>query len=142
MKKLSFRNYSKQLVRILGLAAFLFVTVSCEDDPIDVDDRTQWLGAWTCNETEGDFAPQSYTVTIYEGIQLDEIDITGLYNQGNSFTIYANVYGSQLVIPNQTVDGITIEGSGSISSSGNRVEIDFVANDGAGPDDVSGYMTR
>lgn len=134
-------NGLKRLTRILGLAVFLFL-VACEEDPINVDDRTQWLGAWVCNETSGDFAPQSYTITVYEGIQLDEITITGLHNEGTSWTIDANVYNRQLQIPSQTVNGLTISGSGSINSAGEQVNMTFTFNDGTGADNVVAYWTR
>lgn len=139
---LSFKEITRRSTRVLGLAVFLLFAVACEDDPIDVDDRTQWLGAWDCNETDGDFSPQSYTITIYEGVQLDEVEISGLYNQGNNFRVYANVYNRQLTIPLQTVNGITLQGNWTMLSSGNRVDIQFTANDGGGNDNVAGYLSR
>lgn len=134
-------NIKWRVARFLGLAAFLFL-VACEDDVVNVDDRTQWLGAWTCNESSGAFAPQSYTITIYEGVQLDEVEVSGLYNQGSSFTLYANVYNKQLVIPTQTVDGITINGNFNLNTSGTSASVTFVANDGTGDDEVSGSLSR
>lgn len=134
-------NSTKRLVRVLGLAAFLFL-ISCEEDPINVDDRTQWLGAWVCNETSGSSSPQSYSITVYEGTTLDEVTISGLHNEGATWTITANVYNRQLSIPTQTVSSLTISGSGSISTNGERVDLTFTFNDGAGPDDVIAYWTR
>lgn len=139
--KHSIKQSIKRSFQVLGLTAFLFLT-SCEDDIVNVDDRQQWLGAWTCNETQGAFAPQSYTITIYEGIQLDEVEVSGLYNQGSAFTLQANVFNNDLIIPSQTVDGITIAGSFTISASGNSATVDFRANDGTGPDDVIGSLSK
>lgn len=139
--KMTFKHIIKRSAQGLGLAAFLFLT-SCETDIIDIDDRQQWLGAWTCQETSGDFAPQSYTITIYEGTQLDEVEVSGLYNQGTSFTLYANVYNDDLIIPNQTVDGFTVAGSFEINSDGDGATVDFIINDGAGGDNVGGNLSR
>lgn len=134
-------NSIKRVFRTLGVAAF-FILVSCEDDPAIVDDRTIWLGAWTCNETSGAFAPQSYTVTIYEGIRLDEVEVSGLYNQGENFRLYGNVWGDRLVIPMQTTDGITINGEAILSSNGNSASLEFLANDGTGGDEVEGTLSK
>lgn len=135
------KSFMKRSVRFFGLAVFLFLA-SCQEDPIEPDDRTQWLGAWTCIETEGDFAPQSYTVTFYEGTQLDQVELSGLYNTGPNFRLNANVYNNTLVIPTQTVNGITVSGDGTINGAGDRVNFQFSANDGATTDNVEGYMTR
>ncbi len=132
---------AKRFTRFVGLAAFL-VLAGCEDDPVNPDDRTQWLGAWTCNETEGAFAPQSYNIFIDNGLQLDEVEVAGLYNQGENFRVYANVWGDRLVIPMQSVDGITINGEARINASGTSATIEFLANDGTGGDEVSGTLSR
>lgn len=139
--KLTIKKITKRLAQGLGLAAFLFLS-SCETDIMDIDDRQQWLGAWTCQETAGDFAPQSYTITIYEGTQLDEVELSGLYNQGSSFTLYANVYNNDLIIPNQTVDGFTVAGSFEINSDGDGATVDFIINDGTGADNVIGNLSK
>lgn len=135
------KHLIRRSAQITGLAVFLFLT-SCETDVIDVDDRQQWLGSWTCSETSGDFAPQSYTINIYEGIEIDEVEVSGLYNQGSSFTLYANVYNNDLIIPNQTVDGFTVAGTFEINSSGNSASVDFIINDGTGADNVIGSLQR
>lgn len=137
----AFEKHTKRLTRILGLAVFLFLA-GCVEDTLNEDDRTQWLGAWTVTESTGINAPQSYTITIYSGTTLDVVEMSGLYNQGSSFYLTANVYGGTMTIPSQTVDGITISGSGSISASGTTGSLEFVANDGTGNDEVIASMKK
>lgn len=132
---------SKRLVLFLGMAVFLLLS-SCEKDPVNIDDRTQWLGSWICNETSGDFSPQSYSISIVEGTNLDEVIIRGLHNEDASFAVLANVYNFQLILSTQTVNDLTINGSGTINSSGSRVDMTFTFNDGSGDDHVTAYWTR
>ena len=85
----------------LSLAVLLIAFVSCVDDSDLYDNREFWIGSWTCSEIEGDFAPQTYPVEIVERVVLTEVGIKGLYNQGLSFTVIAEISGDNLVIPTQ-----------------------------------------
>ena len=73
------------------MAVLLIMAISCVDDSQLYDTRELWIGSWTCSEIEGDFAPQTYPVEIVERVILTEVGLKGLYNQGLSFTVIAEI---------------------------------------------------
>lgn len=126
---------------LILLVGFMFLQ-SCEIDDTEVSDRTNYLGKWTCNEIEGEFAPTSYPITIESYGSGNSIRIRGLYNQGNNFSVEAGVSGRSLFIDQQTINGITISGSGVLSGNLNLLTLNFIANDGSGNDNVKAECYR
>ena len=118
----------------------LVSVVSCVKESDLNDNRELWIGSWTCSEIEGDFAPQTYPVEIVERVILTEVGIKGLYNQGLSFTVIAEVSGDNLVIPTQVVDDIQIAGSGSLNDE--EITLYFDADDGSFADEVKAILIR
>ena len=123
-----------------GILVLLISVVSCVDDSDLEDNRDHWIGSWTCSEIEGDFAPQTYPVEIVEKVIVTEVGIKGLYNQGLSFTVLAEVSGDNLVIPTQVVDGIQIAGSGNLDNG--EITLYFDADDGSFVDKVKARLLR
>ena len=120
---------------ILTMALF-----SCVDESDLYDNRELWIGSWTCSEIEGDFAPQTYPIEIVEKVVVSEVGIKGLYNQGLSFTVIAEISGDNIVIPAQVVDNIQIAGSGSLNEE--EITLYFDADDGSGTDNVKARILR
>ena len=123
---------------LLSFAALHACTI--ESDPDNA--REDFLGDWTCNEYEGDFAPQTYNVEILAIGSESSVRIIGLYNQGNNFALSGYVQGSTLFITTQTVDGIAIAGSGIMANSFDRIDLNFTADDGSGGDNVKANLLR
>ena len=124
----------------LVILAALFTACVEETDPTNA--REDFLGNWTCNEYEGDFAPQTYNVEVTPFGSGSQVRIYGLYNQGSSFVLSGSVSGKTIYIDNQTVDGITISGYGNINNNLDRVDVTFSANDGSGTDNVKATWLR
>lgn len=124
-----------------GLLLTLAVACAPEDDDT-VDFRDDFTGSWTCQETQGDFAPQSYAVSVSKVGDENEISIRGLYNQGSTFEVSAQVDGPDFTIPTQSVDGFVLSGGGSVNNSGSIVYLNFAINDGGSTDNVSANWTR
>jgi hypothetical protein len=122
--------------------ATALVLNSCVDETDLSNDREDFLGFWTCNEFEGDFAPQTYTIEIYASGSGNDVRIEGLYNQGNNFIVSGEVSGQTLFIDQQTVDGITLSGSGTMKSTLDEFSLNFTANDGSGNDNVKARCIR
>ncbi|MCT4623701.1 MAG: hypothetical protein N4A46_08765 [Schleiferiaceae bacterium] len=133
-------NMLKQLPGFLKLAVVFFLLTSCVDDARLEDNLALWVGSWTCNEIEGDFAPQTYQIEIVEKVDYNEVAIKGLYNQGQLFSVDAEISGGSIFIPSQTVQQINIEGTGSLDNS--EITLFFTANDGSGPDQVEAILYR
>jgi hypothetical protein len=124
------------------LAATAFLLVACEPE-VPLDPRTDyWAGSWTCEEQTGDLAPQVYTVEVDLGADPDGVTVSGLYNQGLNFTVLGTVSGTSLTIPEQTMNGFTLSGSGTYSVLTDQVTYSLVVNDGGSADYTSGRWTR
>ena len=134
------KNRVTSFLSKFSLAVLLIASVSCVDDSQLYDNREFWVGSWTCSEIEGDFAPQTYPVEIVERVVLTEVGIKGLYNQGLSFTVIAEISGDNLVIPTQIVDDIQIAGSGNLENE--EITLYFDADDGSGVDNVKAMLVR
>lgn len=125
---------------LLLITAALFT--SCVEDTDLTSDRENFIGAWTCTEYEGDFAPQTYNVEVTANGLYDGVSIWGLYNQGSSVSLSGTVSGSTIYIDNQIINGITYTGFGTINAALNRVEVSFTANDAGISDNVKAYWLR
>ena len=130
------------LQRLAIFSIFILLLNSCVEETNPENAREDFLGNWTCNEYEGDFAPQTYNVIVQPSGSGNDVRVVGLYNQGSSFSLAAYVSGSTIYIENQTVDGITITGFGNINNNLDRVDITFSADDGGGTDNVKATWLR
>ncbi|KFD39821.1 hypothetical protein AT05_03330 [Schleiferia thermophila str. Yellowstone] len=120
-----------------------FALLSCERDDFDINDpRLNYTGTWDVKETEGDFAPQSYTVTIDLGELANNLIIRGLYAQGPNFTTTALVSGRSLDIPVQTRTGLTLSGSGTANQNYTEISLQFSVNDGSSTDNVKAELKK
>jgi len=112
--------------------------VGCIEDPDIVNmetDRSQYLGTWEVTESEGFSAPQKYSLVISADTGAKGIILEGLYNIPGT-RVRASVQGRDLNIPNQESEGIQFFGYGKASAAFDRIDLNFTANDGSGPDQV------
>ncbi len=128
--------------KLLFLISIIFIIQSCVPENDAVNTRADFIDNWTCNEYEGDFAPQTYNIEIFALGAGNRVGISGLYNQGLSFVIEAEVDGSNLFISTQTVDGLIIAGSGKLATTLNRIDLSFTVDDGSGNDFVKATCVR
>ena len=128
--------------RIALLLASVLIFASCVEDNNTISDRENFIGSWTCTEYEGDFAPQTYNVEVTANGLYDGVRIWGLYNQGSSISLSGSVSGTTIYIDNQTVNGITYTGFGTINAALNRVEVSFTADDSGISDNVKARWVR
>ena len=135
-------KFSFPMKRLLLILISFAAIHACtpESDPDNA--REDFLGDWTCNEYEGDFAPQTYNVEILASGTGKSVLIVGLYNQGSNFVLSGYVDGRTLFINTQTVDGFNIGGSGNMANSFDRIELSFTADDGSGSDNVKATLLR
>ncbi|MCX7767954.1 MAG: hypothetical protein N2110_02900 [Flavobacteriales bacterium] len=77
----------------------------------------------------------TYSLEIEAGTSEYTIKIKNLYNAGATFVINANVSQKNITIPNQTVSGITVNGSGSLN--GNSLSLTFSLSGAAGSDNCT-----
>ncbi len=120
--------YLKQFItmkRVLGffvLASMLFFS-GCEEDDSDVnvDDRTDFVGTWTCTETPTKSTDNTYTVSITKDTEVsNRVILSNFFQLGQDVTPYGVVIGSSITVPSQTFDTWTVSGSGVITG-GNKI---------------------
>jgi hypothetical protein len=128
--------------RIFLLLASAAIFTSCVEDTDLTPDRENFIGAWTCTEYEGDFAPQTYNVEVTANGLGEDVRIYGLYNLGSSTSLTGSVSGSTIFIDNQTVNGITFTGFGNINDDLDLVEVTFTADDAGVADNVKARWVR
>jgi hypothetical protein len=131
-----------RLCRNVVLLSILALPGCLPDD--DNDPIADWVGSWTVRETQGEFAPQTYTLEISRSASLmgDKVTLRGLYAQGSNFAVSGDVTNAGLTIPLQTRDGFTISGEAKQESSNNAAKLTFSIDDGSGNDNVVAIMER
>ena len=77
------------------LLSLLLLATSCVEETDPTNAREDFLGSWTCNEYEGDFAPQTYNVDVLPNGGGNGVIIRGLYNQGNNFDLVGSLTHSR-----------------------------------------------
>lgn len=85
----------------------------------------------TVSKFEGDFqgtetcgsGTDAYTLTISPSASDYTILVKNLYNVGSTFSLSATVSQNEVTIANQTVSGITVSGSGTLS--GNTLSLSY-----------------
>ncbi len=95
------------------LAGFMFFTACTPDDDISGDPRDKFIGSWLCRDsskTTGDV--RTYSISITKEGEFDEVSINNFYDLGSSNPSRGVVSGTSIVVPNQTVDGFVLNGSG------------------------------
>lgn len=100
---------------------------------------SKFLGNYTGSEscTSGS---DNYTIEIVTGSSDYSIKIKNLYNAGATFVINANVSQKNITIPNQTISGITINGSGTLN--GNALSLTFNLSSSVGSDNCTFNGTK
>lgn len=98
----------------------LFSACSEEDSPdLLVDDRSKFLGTWTCVETIGS-SSSTFPIIITSYGEADSLRLSNFSNYGNTAVALGLVSGKSIVIPNQQI-GVTlivVQGSGLYFSQG------------------------
>lgn len=125
------------------LAALISLAGKCDEG-----ERTNQVtrlsdSEWTVEETSRLFGEQTgpgyYEVQMYTDPELyPEVNIRNFYNLGDEVVVSARMEDRRLVIPPQTVDGFTIEGSGTVKRNLREIRWEYRVdlNDGT-EDNVS-----
>lgn len=140
MKKI--QNYLF-FILLSALIAFSACDETIDDDDPGVEDREKFLGSWSTTETSLEYPqPITFTVTIEKDDNSAQIRLYNIYQLGTDVYAYALVTGNSFTIPNQNVSNMEIvDGYGEMVDD-NTIELDYVINDGANQDTVTGQMKR
>ena len=133
-------NYVRYFLYAIALVAII---ASCQKIDTGSDDvRDNLLGTWSCKENSQVFVVTNYTVEISKSTtDTTRIIMDDFYNLGNNLSVYAKMNGFTLTIPNQTVDGNQISGSGTISANYDKINWTYNVVTGTTTDHVTAvYM--
>jgi hypothetical protein len=120
----------------------LLILHACSDDGNDPtsptnDNRDDFVGLWSVTEESKIFGLSVYESEIIKNSSIaSNIAIDNLYNLGIEVVTQAAVNGNQLSIPQQTITGQVLSGSGQLLDK-NTLEFNFTADDGSNIDTVS-----
>ncbi len=128
----------------LVVVAMGFLFNSCEFDDLGVANSIE--GVWSVQEQHEDLGVNAYQVEILVSPEdPNEVHIYNFLHLGNglSTNIFATalVDGNELIIPQQTIDGHTISGTGIISSGRDEIQLSHTDNYGSGNAQVDATYT-
>lgn len=88
-------------------------------------------GAYTCEETSAYDGYKKYLAEIDEVSSQDQLFIiSNFHNQGQSEFIYVTMIGDSLFIENQLINGLFINGKGSVNKDFNKITLKYKTDDG------------
>ncbi len=126
----------------LSVCLFIILLSGCEKEN---GERT-WTkidGIYTCEESSPHAGYKKYIVEIdkVHG-QENTYIITNFHNQGNLEFLFMSLQNDSLIIENQVIGSLFINGKGKISESFDQIEIEYTADDGQRELDYFGVYTR
>lgn len=132
---------------------FAVLFYSCEKDEleeelleeeVDGDVRDRFIGEWTVSETSKLLGARNYKVDIQKStFSASRVNLFNFYALGGD-TIEANISAvlvSTITVPNQTVNGNFIDGTGEMIDD-NKINFSYIVDDGNGVDSVTAVYIR
>lgn len=125
-------QYIIKIVFIIVLAFAISIVSSCtkDDDSNTEIEGTTITGEWKCNDNESEnglYDAQSFTIDIYK--PNTDYTISNFGNLGINFKANASINGSSITVNEQTIDNITIHGSGTFSNNNSTVNFTYYVDD-------------
>ena len=114
----------------LNVLISIIILSSCETFR-DGDVYSSLCGAYTCEETSAYEGYKKYIVEIDKVSSQDQLFIiSNFHNQGLSEFIYASMIGDSLFIEDQLINGLFINGKGSVNADYNEIKLNYKTDDG------------
>ncbi len=121
--------FSRNRIITVVAVALLFASCAKENDDINADDRDQFTGTWSCNETENSSPPVTikFPITISKKGSADTLTISNFNNIGASFQAIFLVSGTSIAVPAQDVSAFHVSGGSGLLSSG-KISITYTVD--------------
>lgn len=131
------------IINKIFVCCILVFVSSCEDLTDSLSPRDNITDTWKCLETDSTNGSDSFLIDIEaDNSSLSGIRIYNFNHLGENFFITATVRGSSISISNQTKDGFTISGSGTIKSGYEEITLKYSVNDGGGVENYNAVCTK
>lgn len=117
----------------IALLIISIIAVSCAKEEGDEDivtlPRDKFIGTWHVSSHGSNSGDQFWDLVIEpaSAAAAKQIVMKNFDQQGNSTTVYADVSGSNLLIPGTVVGAVTVEGTGYLS--GALLTLDYTSTD-------------
>lgn len=135
-------------ILIIPLAIIVALFYSCEvlDNGKSGTPTERIEGAWSVDENSSLYKSALDIYQVYISLNpkdSTQVFIENFYQIGRDSEVRANVNGNSITIPNQSVDGFKISGSGLISSNFETINMIYDVDDGSGEiDEVGAVYTK
>lgn len=129
-KVCTMKNTGKYVRFFLIVLTLSLIVLSCEKQNDFNDDRDNITGTWKCQETDYSNKTINFEATISKNnTDSMKIWVNNFSGLGSGIKVSVGMGGYLLTIPLQTVDGNKISGTGSVSSTYNRIDWTYYIND-------------
>ncbi|MCU0432295.1 MAG: hypothetical protein MUC87_02440 [Bacteroidia bacterium] len=130
------------LAGILLLSLALIPACAPEETPDPADERDKFVDAWNCAENSSQAGASNYVLLISKSTtNTSEVLLENFYDLGNQHKARMSVSGNTLTIPQQTLNGSQISGSGTLSGN-NTFTLSYSVNNGSTIDNCTATCTR
>lgn len=137
------KNVRFSVVNKILIFCFLIAVASCEELGDELSPRDNIVDTWKCIETDSSNGNDTFLVEIEsESLNLNGIRIYNFNHLGDNFAVKATVTSFSISIPNQTVGGFTISGSGTVNSNYERITLKYSVDDGGGKENYNAVLTK
>jgi hypothetical protein len=115
-----------KLIIFVVIVAVNFISCTKEEEESTPIDETTITGEWKCNDSESEnglYDAQSFTIDISKNTTIYTIANFG--NLGINAEVSAAVSGSNITVSEQTVDDISVHGSGTFTNNNKTVNFTY-----------------
>jgi hypothetical protein len=129
---------------LLFFFGMIVIAWSCQKDN-DTTDSTTLYGTWAVHEicTNTTYGTTNYHVEITkDNSSSTKVDIDNFFNLGLGKSIKATVSGKTLTITNAVLEGMTFNGTGTVSSNNATISWQYTFDEGNGNENVTATYTK
>jgi hypothetical protein len=127
---------------ILLLSLALLPACAPEETPDPADERDKFVDGWNVAENSSLAGASNYVVLISKSTtNSSEVLLENFYDLGNQHKARMSVSGNTLTIPQQTLNGNQLSGSGTLSGN-NTFTLTYTVNNGTTIDNCTATCTR
>lgn len=135
-------KYVRYFIIFLSFGLF-FSSCEIQNDNEPADERDNITGTWKCQEVDQSNKTINFEAVISKhATDSAKIWVDNFSALGSGIKVSVGMGGHLLTIPQQTVDGNTISGTGSISSTYNQITWTYSLDDGGGKENYTAKFTR
>jgi len=147
LKRIAKKQIMKKIFRYsIFIGIFVMLLYSCNSNDSNTsssDPRDNFTANWTCAEQSHLNGSSSFTVSIsLNPNNSSQIYLANFYHFGTNQKVYGIVANTNVTIPQQTVNGIKISGSGNLINNNSKINWNYYANDGADIDTCTAVYTK